>query len=394
MLIPYRVKNLPKRFPFATIAIIIINVIVYMCTTNLFVAIRDDVVEHYAFGLGISPLVNYFSAIFLHQNLMHIIGNMLFLWVFGPPVEDRMGIPKYVIMYLATGFIGAFLESLLEVAITGHCRLGIGASGCIMGVVGAYWYLFPRSLVCVFFWLFYYAGVWEVQALVIIGIFFGLDLVEGILSAGTGGVANFAHVGGSIGGALICLLLAIKRDNADVSQAKAIQADMGNLALVPLNALQTMLENDPENMDLVRAIIRPALSARKPEIIDAAMTRIGPKLVERDPSFVSYYLLELRGKVDIYQPAHLIRLAGQMESANDISRALAMYQILLTSYPNDPSTEKALYRMAHISWNSLRNAPNVRNYLRQMAEKFPNGAMTPSGKALWNQVERELAAEK
>lgn len=99
MLIPYRVKNPTKHFPFATLGLITANIIVYILTTDSFLAIREDVVERYAYAFGVSPFINFITAAFLHTDPFHLLGNMLFLRVFGPPVEDRLRIPRYLAVY-------------------------------------------------------------------------------------------------------------------------------------------------------------------------------------------------------------------------------------------------------------------------------------------------------
>lgn len=184
LIIPYRVKNPWKRFPIATVSLIGLNILIYLFTTEFFLTIRDDVLRHYAFQLGESSFFTIFSAMFLHGDLMHLAGNMLFFWVFGPAVEDRLGIPRFLLVFFATGIMGSLLQAGVDVAMYGQTLPGIGASGCVMGILGAYWFLFSWSTVCVFyligfFFRFWY-GVWEVQALWVIGLYVLLDLAQGI----------------------------------------------------------------------------------------------------------------------------------------------------------------------------------------------------------------------
>jgi len=168
LFLPYRVKNPWKHFPYTTVAIIAVNVLVYSLTTESFLHIREEVVEGYAFQFGVSSFMSLFYAMFLHQDIFHIGGNMLFLWVFGPAVEDRLRPGRYLLVYFATGIVGALLQSFIDTA-AGHSAPCIGASGCIMGVMGAYWYLFSWSTVCVFYWIFIRLGVWEIDAFWVIG---------------------------------------------------------------------------------------------------------------------------------------------------------------------------------------------------------------------------------
>lgn len=391
MLIPYRVKNPTKRFPIATVSLIAINVIVFGLTIDGW-GIRESVVKDYAFALGVSPFVNFISASFLHADPFHLIGNMLFFWVFGPSVEDRLGIPKFLALYFATGFAGDFLQAAIDMAVVGHVRPGIGASGCVMGVLGAYWYLFSWSTVCVFYWIYWFwHGVWEVHALWIIGLYFLMDLGEGILFGTTkmsGGVANFAHVGGSACGALLCFLLRIKRDTEVVSDARAIQAETKDLSLVPLHALQQMLEEDPRDPALLRAIVAPALREHNTSAIDKAFAQAGPELIDVDPALVAYYLLDVRGPGDFYNPVQLLRLAGTLQKSGDTLKAVGIYRLIVERFGAVPETETALYRMAQCSWNSHHDDKTALACLSEMTRCFPAGPMSPYCRQLRQQIEK------
>lgn len=392
LLLPYRVKNPTKHFPIATLSIIAINVVIFGLTCGDGLQIRESVLKSYAFALGTSPVLNFFTAAFLHADPIHLIGNMLFFWVFGPPVEDRLGVPRFLALYLVAGLCGDVLQAVLDLAMAGHAAPTIGASGCIMGVLGAYWYLFSWSTVCVFYWLgWFWHGVWEVQALWIIGLYLLLDLGEGLLFGAmsiSSGVANFAHVGGGVGGALLCLAMRAKRDTEAVSDAKAMHADMKDLSLVPLHALRTMLEEDPQNGEILRAMIAPAMRQHNDGAIDAAFAGAGTSLIDADPALVAYYLIDLHGAGSIYQPVHLLRLAGLLERSGDTQKALGAYKIIADRFSNATETETALYRMAQCSWNAHKDSQTARSCLAEMAKRFPKGEMTPYGRALWQQIEK------
>lgn len=396
MLIPYRVKNPTKRFPIATVGIIALNVLVYILTINDSLDIREDVIRNYAFALGSTPWYTFLSASFLHGDIFHIGGNMLFLWVFGPSVEDRLGIGFYLIVYLLTGFVGNFLQAVVDIPFTGAVRPCIGASACIMGVVGAYWYLFSHSTVCVLYWLgWFWRGIWEVEAKWIIAIYVGLDVFQGFLSGAAGakgGVANFAHVGGAFAGALLCLAMAIQRDSEWVSEARAIHADTKDLSQVPLYSLETMLTDDPCNVNIIRAMVPSALSQHKESMIETAMVRAGNDLIDKDPAFVAHYLLELSGKATSYKSVQLLRIGSALETAGDSQKAINIYRMIVDNYPMEPETEKALYRMAVLAWGTMQDAKYVQLCLNEMAKRFPNGSMMGFAKTLWQSVQKSQPA--
>lgn len=390
MLIPYRVKNPVRRFPFITVSIIAVNVIVYAFTTEYFWNIRPHILKTYGFAPFASPTVNMFTAAFLHGDLFHLIGNMLFLWIFGPPVEERLGIFRYLLLYFLAGFVGDMFQAGLDVFFYDTVRPIIGASGCIMGVVGAYWYLFPWSKVCAFYWIsWYWHGVWEVEAIYIIGLYILFDLAQGLFfgAVGEGGsIANFAHVGGGLTGMLLCFLVHAKRDTEALSEAKAIQADARDLENMPLYALQTMLEEDPGDAEVIRAAIKPAIRQGRRDVIDDAMARAGPSLIDKDPIVVAYYLLGFGGDSKIYKPVHLLHLARLLENIKKPDWAIEIYRLIAKTLPNEPEAEVAFLRMAFCLWNVYKDAKGARAALNELVARYPESEMIPFGRSLLKEI--------
>jgi membrane associated rhomboid family serine protease len=148
-----------------------------------------------------------FVAMFLHGGWLHIVGNMLFLWVFGNNVEDKLGPIKYLLFYLASGVAAA----LAQLAVGPNSVVpNLGASGAIAGVLGAYIVMFPRRRVYTLIIFFIITAVY-LPAFVVLGLWFVLQLFSGVGSLGSkvnsgGGVAFFAHIGGFVFGALMALL--------------------------------------------------------------------------------------------------------------------------------------------------------------------------------------------
>lgn len=393
MFLPYRVKNPIKHFPIMTVSIIVLNVIIYVFTAESnMLGIRPEVVKDYAYALGATPWYNFISAAFLHAGPMHIIGNMVFFWVFGPPVEDRLGPWRFFVVYMLAGLGGDLCQAALGYAEGGRPTPIIGASGCIFGIMGAYWYIYSWSTVCVayFIWIVWiWYGVWEVAAFWVVAYYFVYNVAIGALSRSLqagGGVANFAHVGGAVVGLASCLLLRTRRDSAQVSEAKAVQSDTRDLTMVPLHGLQSMLAETPDDPELIRALVRPAMAQGAVYLVEDAMSKVGPAMIDKDPGFVAYYLTILRGRADIYQPAHMLRLAGLLERTAQAQEALQVYQLIAQKYPTAQDAETALYRMSLCYWRTFRDAESARQTLRRMAADFPTGPMIPFGKSLWNEI--------
>ncbi len=164
-------------------------------------------------------LITILTSMFLHGGWSHILGNMLFLYVFGDNIEDAMGHVPYLLFYLLTGIAAAGLQIVLDP--TSAIPM-IGASGAISGVMGAYLVLFPQGRVRALVFFGYFGQVILVPAWTMIGLWFGLQLLSAFASLGAsgegGGVAFWAHVGGFIAGAALAFLFrnrdAVARQNA------------------------------------------------------------------------------------------------------------------------------------------------------------------------------------
>jgi membrane associated rhomboid family serine protease len=171
-------------------------------------------------GLQATPFSVYLTLIFsmfMHGGIAHIAGNMLFLWIFGDNVEDRLGHIRYLIFYLLTGVLASLAHVLTTVMFaTDPSSLlvpSLGASGAISGVLGGYLVLHPKRRVTVILFRF----LTDVPAYVAVGIWFGFQLISGLgmLGGGSqqGGVAYAAHIGGFVAGVALVKLFTIGRNN-------------------------------------------------------------------------------------------------------------------------------------------------------------------------------------
>ena len=150
----------------------------------------------------VDPWVTLFTSMFMHGGIMHLAGNMLYLWIFGDNVEVVLGRLRFVLFYLLCGVAAALTQALLD---PGSKIPMIGASGAISGVLGAYFLLFPRASVRVLMFPF---GLVAVPALIVLGLWFLFQLFDGLRGpSGEGGVAFWAHVGGFIAGLALLPLL-------------------------------------------------------------------------------------------------------------------------------------------------------------------------------------------
>src|SRR5262249_30924490 len=198
-----------RTVPVVTYALVGLNVLVFL----LELSAGDQFIETWAFipaRFATNPagnVITIFTAMVMHGGWLHLLGNMLFLWVFGDNVEDRLGHVKFLLFYLLAGIAA----TLAQFALAPHSTVpNVGASGAIAGVLGAYILMFPKGRVNVLLG----SQIVAMPALVVLGMWILLQLFSGVgsiahtdESANVGGVAYMAHIGGFIAGFLMAFLL-------------------------------------------------------------------------------------------------------------------------------------------------------------------------------------------
>lgn len=213
-MIPIRDENARQHFPAVTLGLIAINVIVFIHQSLLSsVQLNEFIVQYGAVPYYISSgshLATILTSMFLHGGVMHIAGNMLYLYIFGDNIESVMGPVRYLFFYLVCGFFAFAAHYIFDLQ---SMTPMIGASGAISGVLGAYAVRFPRArvtvLVPLFIWIW---RMFEIPAVLVLGLWFVMQLFSGAIgSAQSGGVAWLAHVGGFLAG--IVWMLAWRRHN-------------------------------------------------------------------------------------------------------------------------------------------------------------------------------------
>jgi membrane associated rhomboid family serine protease len=200
-----------KTTPFVTVGLIVLNVLAFLYELQL---TRPEL-QLFVQTFGVVPAdftwPSLFTSMFLHEGWMHLLGNMLYLWIFGDNVEDRLGHFGYLIFYLASGAAAA----LGQVIVSGDSTIPmIGASGAIAGVMGAYLVLFPHSRVLTVVFLLFFMDMIEIPAIFFLGVWFVKELFSGVGSLGarsmSGGVAFWAHIVGFAVGATTGLVWRVR----------------------------------------------------------------------------------------------------------------------------------------------------------------------------------------
>jgi len=196
-----------------TISLIAVNILIFLYQATL----SPDALDRLVTRWGIVPdqlhLSSLLTSMFLHGGWLHVLGNMLFLWVFGRSIEDLIGSGRFLIFYLLCGLAAA----VVHVVVNPYSRLPtIGASGAIAGVMGAYLLKFPRSRVVTLVTIFVFITTVDIPAAVLLVYWFVVQFFSGTLSLAEtdytgGGVAWFAHVGGFLAGMLLIKLFPPRR---------------------------------------------------------------------------------------------------------------------------------------------------------------------------------------
>ncbi len=198
-----------RTVPVVTYVFIVINVLVFLMELSAGDAFiqRWSVVPARLLANPVGDFITVFTAMFMHGGWLHLLGNMLYLWIFGDNVEDRLGQVKYVIFYLLCGIVATFAQVLVN---PNSNVPNLGASGAIAGVLGAYLLMFPRGSVRVLMG----RGIIPMPALVVIGFWAVLQIFNSFgaitateQTADTGGVAYMAHVGGFVAGLILAPLM-------------------------------------------------------------------------------------------------------------------------------------------------------------------------------------------
>ena len=217
-MIPLRDTVPSRTAPVVTVGLIALNVIVFLHETAL-----GPYLESFVFAYGLVPrrfvywpgdplaparFLPLLTSMFWHGGWLHLLGNMLYLWIFGDNVEDRLGHFRYLIFYLAAGIAAALTQVALN---PGSALPTVGASGAIAGVLGAYLITYPRSRVLTLIPIIIFPWFVEIPAVFYLAFWFLMQVLEGVGQLGVpqegGGVAVWAHIGGFIAGVVLVKLM-------------------------------------------------------------------------------------------------------------------------------------------------------------------------------------------
>lgn len=215
-MLPLRDEHPSRRTPFVNYLLIAANIGVFiwqymMAAEDPRLALQYALIPAALTDGSINPIdiSRIFTSMFMHGGLAHIGGNMLYLWIFGDNIEDAMGHFKYLFFYL----LGGVLASLAHIITDPNSTIPtVGASGAIAAVLGAYIILYPRARILTLIIFGFFIRLSMVPAIIVLGLWFVLQLFQGVLTLGAagnmGGVAFWAHIGGFVVGMLLVKIFA------------------------------------------------------------------------------------------------------------------------------------------------------------------------------------------
>lgn len=377
MFFPIRTDAPLQKTPWMNYALIVTNVLIFLLQQKYLVGPR---VQNLLLDPGALHLTSFFTYQFLHAGVMHLVGNMLFLYIFGNNVNDRLGHVGYLAFYLSGGVIAGLGHVLVSTSPV------LGASGSISAVTGAFLVLYPVSRVTVIY-VFYLIGAIEVPSIVVIGLFFIMDVVLNF--TGSSQVAHMAHAAGTIFGVTLMFVLLLtrllQRDHFDLLglisrwlrrrrfRAQVAQGydffgspGRGQPPPPPKFDPEPVSAQSQRVMDL-RAAIYEAMNEQR---MDQAIT-LYAQLKAADPD----QCLPQTRQYD---------LATWLGHEQRYAQASEAYETLLKVYPHVSDAAQVHYMLGLIYARHLQQYQRATEHLRIAAERL-------SGTSIGEQAQRELA---
>lgn len=384
LIIPIKTDSPVRRRPYVNHALIAANILIFLVTDvlgglggNTF---GEEIKRRFILDPSNLTLTSFFTYQFLHGGVVHVLGNMLFLWVFGNSVNSKMGNVAYLLFYLAAGVFAG-----LGFAMTSQQPV-LGASGAIAGVTTAYLVLFPRSEVTTFYWFWFYVGTLHLRALLLIGLKIILwdNIISPRISAGVyEEVAVSAHIAGYLFGFVVCMVLllirALPRDQFDIlalfkrfrqrQQFKAAFADPNARARATFGRVA-----QPVSPVTGRPI------EAEPSVAETEILRIrgdiAKSIAEGDYAGAAdrYEQLLLRDPDQCLPRRNMLTIANQFVTMGRYPQAAAAYEKHLKAYPKDSDILQIKFLLGIIYAKYLRQYEAAERFLRESADRLTDPA--------------------
>lgn len=396
MFIPIGDEDKTVRRPFVNYAIIALNSVLFLA-----LAFRPDyheIVREYGTVPSRLSVLNILTSAFLHGGPFHIIGNMLFLWVFGDNIEDRIGHILYVFFYLGGALSAGLVYAL---AHPGSDIPAIGASGAISAVLGAYMVMLPRVKVRIFYFVYYRAGTFALSAVYVIGfwVFMQVFYYFQLEAAGFGGTGYSAHLGGlgfgiAMGFVGAYVLKSLRRDameridkwhheRAGVSHSLASRPDSRYTA----RALQKQREFEarPDRRRGPRPITHNYVADAQANILDLL------EQGETDRALEEYLALVRKFKFAVLPVIEQLRIADLFLTREEYRAAREAYERFLRRYPQNTHADDVRYNLAMLCAECVQDYGAARRLLKELVRKSDNPAKRAEYEEELKRVEEHFA---
>jgi len=377
VVVPYRSKNPPEHTPYVTYTLIAMNCLVFIFTSNWHGGphIRLGILQDWGVSMRTMNPVRSFTALFLHANLLHIGGNMLFLWIFGVATEGRLRPWKYLAVYFAAGMVGGYIQCMSSP------QLAIGASGAIMGIAGAYVYMFPHAKIRVFRWLFLRPYIDDWPAWGTVGYFFFFDVLDGVILRVRDGVGHYWHISGLLIGVAMVWILKARRDTEAISEVQATRCELSNeLELMSYGELDVLMDAWTDNMDMVlvycnKAIAHPGSRGEQKAV--EAIERYKDELLEHaDPEWLASTVLKIPRDATKQLPGPFyLKLGGKLEAAGKYETAAVVYRRIFDIDQSTMDASAAIMRFGRIWETIFHDMEMARDAYEVYMRLFPSGSL-------------------
>jgi membrane associated rhomboid family serine protease len=395
LLVPVGTDRPRIRPSYLTIALIAINVLVYLIGLGLpdeTVAIRtaaglfrvpiEATTYHLGLWSGRPSLLGFFTHMFAHAGLLHLAGNMLFLWVFGSLIEDAIGWRLLALLYVGGGIVAA-LSQLAMGRLLGSAAVNVpmvGASGAVAAIMGLFLLRFYKTRVKMFWWIYVFRRTFYVAAVWVLLYWIGKEILEAVADAGAvGGPAHWAHIGGfAVGAAVAPFVGAIRAAREEfISDDPATNFESVRLGEVVASA-QRALDAEPGNPYRILQLAEACREAGMYERATAAYVRAARTFAARGltPQAMETFsrLLDYNNTALLDAPTHL-KLAQELERTGRNARAITAFALLAEGRPGVPEAEHALLRLAHLRFHHERRPDEALRCLERFLQRYPNSPL-------------------
>ncbi len=395
--LPYGTDRRRRRTPWVTYLLIAVNVVAFHFTVPATVT-HPSTADRWGLIPNHPHFVALLTGIFIHVSLMHLFGNMVFLWLFGPHVEEALGWEAFLALYLGGGIAAGLLHMAIVLLFAPKVVVPlVGASGAISAILAPFAIRFHRAQLCLYWWV---PGVllksgWDnlqVPAVWALGLWIAWNTGSGIyflVNPQPGGTAYWAHIGGFVFGLVAAELTGLLRDGRQdylLQDARAAASHGHETLDLALRKYRAFLERDPDNGP-VRAELAGLLAAQDREEASREMLEAVRELLRRNQPVPAARCVREASALKLplaLSARERLRLAGALEIQGDVEDAARLLTALITETPDAPEDEMARLKLGQMLRDHDPAAANL--VLAGFLEKYPDSQWARRARELQTNV--------